>query len=70
MYRHHALPDNWETLSYFEFLSQRRKLIARVIKDAYDLIKEGARVVTDPKEILEELGLGQVKSLKLIVKSG
>lgn len=40
MYRHHALPDNWETLSYFEFLSQRRKLIARVIKDAYDLIKK------------------------------
>jgi hypothetical protein len=40
MYRHHALPDNWETLSYFEFLIQRRKLIAGVIKDAYALIKK------------------------------
>jgi hypothetical protein len=40
MYRHHALPDNWETLSYFEFLTQRRKLIAGVIKDAYALIKK------------------------------
>jgi hypothetical protein len=40
MYRHHALPDNWETLSYFEFLIQRRKLIASVIKDAYTLIKK------------------------------
>ncbi len=40
MYRHHALPDNWENLSYFEFLIQRRKLIAGVIKDAYALIKK------------------------------
>lgn len=40
MYRNHALPDNWETLSYFEFLTQRRKLIAGVIKDAYTLIKK------------------------------
>ncbi len=39
-------------------------------KGPIDLIKEGARVVTDPKEILEELGLGQVKSLKLKVKNG
>jgi hypothetical protein len=36
MYYWHALPDNWETMEYKTFLEQRRKLIAKVIKDGYD----------------------------------
>jgi hypothetical protein len=35
MYYWHALPDGWENMSYSEFLDERRKRIARVIKDAY-----------------------------------
>jgi hypothetical protein len=31
----HALPPNWENLPYADFLVQRRKLIARVIKDGF-----------------------------------
>ena len=35
MYYWHALPDQWETLSYGDFLIQRRERIAAVIRDAY-----------------------------------
>jgi hypothetical protein len=35
MYRHHALPDNWEHLEYREFLEKRRELMAQVIAEAY-----------------------------------
>ncbi|HLS11215.1 MAG TPA: DUF262 domain-containing protein [Flavobacteriaceae bacterium] len=32
----HALPENWETMEYEEFLIARRALIAKVIRDAYE----------------------------------
>lgn len=35
MYRHHALPDNWEHLEYREFLEKRRELMAKVIAEGY-----------------------------------
>lgn len=35
-YYWHALPDNWETLEYVDFLQKRRALMASVIKDAFD----------------------------------
>lgn len=38
MYYWHALPENWQEVSYNEFLKERRKLIATVIKDAYKRI--------------------------------
>lgn len=31
----HALPENWQEMNYQEFLLERRKLIAQVVKDAY-----------------------------------
>lgn len=31
----HALPENWQELNYQDFLEERRKLIAEVIKKAY-----------------------------------
>lgn len=40
MYFWHALPENWETLDYKDFLSKRRKLIGQVIKDAYQKLKK------------------------------
>jgi hypothetical protein len=36
MYYWHALPDQWETLPYADFLIQRRERIAAVIRDAYE----------------------------------
>lgn len=35
-YYWHALPDNWENMNYFDFLIARRKLMAQVIRDAYN----------------------------------
>ena len=37
----HALPDNWENLDYEDFLTRRRVLMARVVRDGY-------RKLTDP----------------------
>jgi hypothetical protein len=34
----HAIPESWPNISYDEFLSARRKLIAQVIRDAYSLL--------------------------------
>lgn len=31
----HALPDGWETMSYDEFLTVRRKAMAQVIRDGF-----------------------------------
>jgi hypothetical protein len=31
----HALPEGWENMNYFDFLAQRRKMIAQVIKDGF-----------------------------------
>ncbi len=34
----HALPENWETMNYEEFLKKRRGLIAQVIRDGFEKI--------------------------------
>lgn len=43
MYRMHALPSNWEHLSYREFLEKRRDLMAQVIADGYATLITGER---------------------------
>ncbi|MCC7460631.1 MAG: DUF262 domain-containing protein [Proteobacteria bacterium] len=40
MYYWHALPEGWEHLPYSDFLSTRRKLMAIVVKDAYESISK------------------------------
>lgn len=39
MYYWHALSENWEHMDYPEFLVDRRKRIAQVVKDAYEIIR-------------------------------
>jgi len=39
IYADHALPNDWEHLEYSEFLRQRRRLMAKVIKRGYDRLK-------------------------------
>jgi hypothetical protein len=41
MYYWHALPKNWETLDYTTFLSQRRKMMAKVIRDGFTELSKG-----------------------------
>jgi hypothetical protein len=38
MYYWHALPENWESMSYETFLSERRMRMAKVVKDAFKTI--------------------------------
>jgi hypothetical protein len=38
MYYWHALSEKWEQMDYFDFLTDRRKRIALVVKDAYETI--------------------------------
>jgi len=38
----HALPEGWETLEYNDFLAQRRRLIAQVVRDGFDKIGAGS----------------------------
>ena len=38
MYYWHSLPENWEQMSYEDFLIERRKRISLVVKDAYETI--------------------------------
>ena len=39
MYYWHALFENWENMNYIEFLTERRKRIALVVRDAYETLK-------------------------------
>ena len=36
----HALPDSWQTLTYQDFLTQRRHLMAAVVKEAFGLLAD------------------------------
>jgi len=41
MIRLHALPDGWPEMRFDEFLQARRRLMARVIRDAYERLVHG-----------------------------
>lgn len=41
MYRLHALPDGWEQMPYDKFLIERRILMARIIREAYEQLCQG-----------------------------
>lgn len=36
----HALPPNWEQMDFDSFLVERRKLMARVVRDAFELLRD------------------------------
>lgn len=38
MYHYHALPENWELMEYREFLEERRKLMAQLIREGYQIL--------------------------------
>lgn len=46
----HALPLNWEKMAYNEFLEARRKLMAKVMREGFEHIAEGAQ----GKSLVEE----------------
>ncbi len=40
MMMHHALPQGWESMDYWGFLEERRRLIARVVRQGYIALSE------------------------------
>lgn len=44
----HALPDGWEQMSYETFLEARRKLIAKVVRTAYEKLRTGQLPKAEP----------------------
>jgi Putative DNA-binding domain len=61
MYYWHALPEQWESLPYQEFLKQRRELMAKMIRDAYkgpagELAAEAPKAPAIQVEALVEQG--------------
>lgn len=50
----HALPVGWEQMSYFDFLKERRKLMAGVIKDGFQRLTKG-QLVTERAVTLEDM---------------
>jgi hypothetical protein len=44
----HALPPGWEQLEYLEFLKQRRRLMARVIRRGYEALSGTDEAVAGP----------------------
>ena len=45
----HALPDGWEHMSYQDFLTARRPLLARVVRDAFGLLRDPAYAPEYPR---------------------
>jgi hypothetical protein len=45
---HHALPDGWTELSFTDFLAQRRRLIAAVIRKAFERVSRSDYAATYP----------------------
>ena len=41
MYKYHALPLGWENMEYWDFLAQRRKLMAQIVRQGYEQLSSG-----------------------------
>lgn len=40
MHELHALPENWHQMAYHDFLIERRKLIAAIIRGGFESLKQ------------------------------
>ena len=59
MYYWHALPMNWETMTYKEFLDARRKLMAGVVKDGFKQLEKGELLDEKPNTIEQMVAQGE-----------
>ena len=55
----HALPNDWETLTYKDFLYQRRKLMASVIKDGFKQLETGKGIEEKPQTLEQMIHQGE-----------
>jgi hypothetical protein len=48
----HALPEDWETMGYEEFLQERRILMAQVTRAGYEQLKSGQSVASPTLQVM------------------
>ena len=48
MYKRHGLPNDWINMEYQDFLQARRELISNVIKDGYQILRDGSGIEDAP----------------------
>jgi hypothetical protein len=72
----HALPDGWQDLGYEDFLSQRRVLMASVVRDAFTLLTDQRYQPTYPQPSTQPdvaqwtLNQGSGTSIRDLIASG
>jgi hypothetical protein len=59
MYYWHALPLNWETMTYKVFLDERRKLMAGIVKDGFKQLEKGELLKEKPNTIEQMVAQGE-----------
>jgi predicted HTH transcriptional regulator len=69
MYFWHALPKQWETMSYEDFITNRRKLIAKVIRTGFERLsklseEEGEKLLNNDIDIVKLIELGESDTLE------
>ncbi|MCH8560351.1 GmrSD restriction endonuclease domain-containing protein [Nesterenkonia sp. DZ6] len=50
----HALPEDWETMGYEEFLQERRILMAQVTRSGYEQLKSGQSVASPAIQVIAQ----------------
>jgi predicted HTH transcriptional regulator len=60
----HALPVGWEQLDYQEFLERRRQLIARVVRDGFQVLRTDRQVPRASETAADLLSRGESETLE------
>jgi hypothetical protein len=55
----HALPAGWESMEYQTFLTERRKLIAQVVRDGYAHLTHGETMAAEEDTFEARIGRGE-----------
>jgi hypothetical protein len=63
----HALPERWFDLSYDDFLAQRRKLMAQVVRDAVSRLADASYVPSPPAGAAEDALNLQASTVRQLV---
>ena len=64
MYRLHALPIGWEHMDYQRFLGARRELMAKIIREGYEKLTQGAPMEVPPLDWADVIGTGESDSVE------
>lgn len=69
MHRWHALPDNWQNMPYDQFLEERRELMAKVVREAYEKLRGDGdsahqSIPTTAIDVVVQSGEGKTREFK------